>query len=47
MKANRSKKLFPWLLAGGINLIFFAATAAYLLRLDDGLFTDIARARPL
>lgn len=43
MEANRTKNIMPWLLAGVINLIFFVAMAAYLLRLEDGLFTDIAR----
>ncbi|WP_147416741.1 hypothetical protein [Sphingomonas edaphi] len=33
----------PWLLTGGINFISFAAIVMYLLQLDDGLFTDIAR----
>ena len=43
MEANRTRNLMPWLLAGGINLIFFAAMTTHLLQLEDGLFTDIAR----
>jgi len=43
MEANRTKNLMPWLLAGGINFIFFAAVSTYLWQLENGLFTDIAR----